>query len=1317
MIKGTMQHVSRGRQVSLRGASAKEQTRDELLDRVAQERAIRSLAKQAGASALVIQRIWRGRTVARKAAAQARADWDEQFLSRRVENQSPISADAISNEMLRPLFMILRHSSCFSLHQIRESSEDAGRLSTCFRLLLQSIQNPDVRYNYCDLSVGFPDKMSKWMHQARQLLRLACAALENESYGVREADQKGTDRNHMAQEGSNLAGLAMRVMVSLTDSSTWKCFGEPGQEVRKRKAELVVLRLLEWLASGSAGLFLAVRSYILANFPVPGIKDQLVRPRGKKDKFIITASIITVTLRPLLVLSAECDKDGQNDENPNDRKDYTSAANRAAAQFSAHILTIPFLPQRLPQPLLPALQHPTALFPCLRSFGVPIRNLLRIATATSALPCLPSFQGKVDSKLAGVPLSAWALSNIVCLASHTVKDSLQFVNGLVCQDYVQALCYLLEDLNPWIETTRKRRKAEKNAAEDADDRDDEDTKAVGVGNETSKARETIIFQLLVESLRPLHQQWHLLQVMNEAALNDSAPMMFIATAQRSLKGVTGKLFSLSDVAKLYSSLLPAFAVLNPFGGALPILNLLAFTPGLLPQLWDWLQTSPGLAHLLNLNLHGDFNNEQNLETQPIKAEKEAFIPRRRSTGSRWAAALGLRNRSSSTCFAGDNNVLTGGNNPTGRTIGRQELIPGRMSLEGVSSTQTPERSTIVPPRMSVDRVRSTPQRSPVERPLSMAARMSADQLGSTSRGTGSWGSTFISDRSETSIPLESPHVTSMQGPSLARRAVHGRTEASRSVDIGSNRGNVGVDLEPARRSADGSRGNLRRMSNWANRVGESSRPLDILEEIRGMESEDNFAPRITEMDIVKKGPEGVPENVLPVLLLFCAAYSHLLVVLDDEEFYEHQEPFTLEQQRVISAMLNTMVYYGFLSTFKRRNSLLMDVAIKCLRSLYERDCRRSFCPPNLWLAPAVATRPPTAAAARAHEVAVALEKNGGDSSQAPALGAILTTIPHVLPFEERVQIFREFVRSDKLLKRMGGEAVGPGPGTTEIAVRRDHIVEDGFSQLNALGPKLKCCINVSFVNELGLAEAGLDYGGLFKEFLTDLAKAAFDPGYGLFVQTATEEGLLFPHAAAASLGHGLRMLEFLGRIVGKALYEGILLEYSFSPLFVSKILGRYSFLDELSSLDAELHRNLVYLKHYEGDARDLALDFTVTEELFGKHSTVELRPGGADIPVTNENKLQYVHAMADYKLNQQMRPLITAFARGMADLIDPQWLRLFNAKEFNQHSCCQVATTILMWMTYVCILVILVATLSLVEQLKCSGRWLEVLKEKKDVHF
>lgn len=58
------------------------------------------------------------------------------------------------------------------------------------------------------------------------------------------------------------------------------------------------------------------------------------------------------------------------------------------------------------------------------------------------------------------------------------------------------------------------------------------------------------------------------------------------------------------------------------------------------------------------------------------------------------------------------------------------------------------------------------------------------------------------------------------------------------------------------------------------------------------------------------------------------------------------------------------------------------------------------------------------------------------------------------------------------------------------------------------------------------------------------------------------------------------MIEFFGKVVGKALYEGILLDYSFSHVFIQKLLGRYSFLDELSTLDPELYRNLMYVKVY-----------------------------------------------------------------------------------------------------------------------------------------
>ncbi|GJP39043.1 hypothetical protein CLOM_g23436 [Closterium sp. NIES-68] len=290
------------------------------------------------------------------------------------------------------------------------------------------------------------------------------------------------------------------------------------------------------------------------------------------------------------------------------------------------------------------------------------------------------------------------------------------------------------------------------------------------------------------------------------------------------------------------------------------------------------------------------------------------------------------------------------------------------------------------------------------------------------------------------------------------------------------------------------------------------------------------------------------------------------------------------------------------------------------------------------------------------------EQQGGS-----AMAAVLRTLPHVLPFEKRVHIFRELIQVDKA---RNGLRIAPGAGmvrpVVDVSVRRDLLVEDAFVRLNQLGPMLKGRVRVSFVNAFGAEEIGMDQGGLFKEFLTDLAKAAFDPGYGLFLQAATEEGYLYPHPAAAALGHGIPMVEFLGRIVGKALYEGILLEYNFAPLFVSKLVGRYAFLDELSSLDVELYRNLMYLKHYEGDASELALDFTVTEEVLGEHSIVELRPGGSHIAVTNENKLQYIHAVADYKLNRQMAAVVAAFLRGLSDLIRPEWLRLFSPKEFNQ---------------------------------------------------
>ncbi|KAF4403288.1 hypothetical protein G4B88_007934 [Cannabis sativa] len=422
---------------------------------------------------------------------------------------------------------------------------------------------------------------------------------------------------------------------------------------------------------------------------------------------------------------------------------------------------------------------------------------------------------------------------------------------------------------------------------------------------------------------------------------------------------------------------------------------------------------------------------------------------------------------------------------------------------------------------------------------------------------------------------------------------------------------------------------------------------------------------IWDVEPLKHGPEGISKDISCLLHLFCATYSHLLLILDDIEFYEKQVPFRIEQQRRIASMLNTFVYNGLCHNMGQQTRSLMDSAIKCLHLMYERDCRHQFCPTVLWLSPASKSRPPIAVAARTHEV-LSVNTRTDDAPTLPSTRSIITTVPHVYPFEERVEMFREFIEMDKASRKMAGEVDGPPSRSVGIVVRRGHIVEDGYRQLNSLGPRLKSSIHVSFVSDSGLPEAGLDYGGLSKEFLTDISKAAFAPEYGLFSQTSASDRLLIPNASAKYLGNGVQMIEFLGRVVGKALYEGILLDYSFSLVFVQKLLGRYSFLDELSTLDPELYRNLMYVKHYDNDVKDLFLDFTVIEESFGKQHVIELKPSGKDISVTNENKMQYIHAMADYKLNRQIIPFSNAFYRGLTDLISPFWLKLFNAREFNQ---------------------------------------------------
>ena len=60
---------------------------------------------------------------------------------------------------------------------------------------------------------------------------------------------------------------------------------------------------------------------------------------------------------------------------------------------------------------------------------------------------------------------------------------------------------------------------------------------------------------------------------------------------------------------------------------------------------------------------------------------------------------------------------------------------------------------------------------------------------------------------------------------------------------------------------------------------------------------------------------------------------------------------------------------------------------------------------------------------------------------------------------------------------------------------------------------------------------------------------------------------------------------------------------------------------------------------------------------FGEAKSVDLIPNGSNIPVTKENRLQYIHLVSHFKLTRQIKLQSEAFFEGLSQMIDPKWLR------------------------------------------------------------
>ncbi|XP_039248236.2 apoptosis-resistant E3 ubiquitin protein ligase 1-like [Styela clava] len=284
-------------------------------------------------------------------------------------------------------------------------------------------------------------------------------------------------------------------------------------------------------------------------------------------------------------------------------------------------------------------------------------------------------------------------------------------------------------------------------------------------------------------------------------------------------------------------------------------------------------------------------------------------------------------------------------------------------------------------------------------------------------------------------------------------------------------------------------------------------------------------------------------------------------------------------------------------------------------------------------------------------------------------------------YEEKVKYFRQELSSYHKISRFSR-------GQVYLTVKREQLLYDSYKTTKHLSVKdwLKQ-FQINFEGELGV-----DWGGLSREWVTQLCKILFIPDQSLDESSSGDskidgadmfkrlkddnQALVLPNSNATS-GSKLKFFEFAGKLVGKCLidscFEREQIKYvtaRFARSFLAQIIGLAVTFKHFESDDPELYKSKIrYI--IENDVSDFDLYFSEEEyHSNGKLSqVVPLKPNGAKLQVTNENKLEYLNRLAQYRLSTSIKDEIDAFNKGLNFLVPDHLLSMFDENELELLMC------------------------------------------------
>ncbi|KAH8259636.1 hypothetical protein KR026_008191 [Drosophila bipectinata] len=226
-----------------------------------------------------------------------------------------------------------------------------------------------------------------------------------------------------------------------------------------------------------------------------------------------------------------------------------------------------------------------------------------------------------------------------------------------------------------------------------------------------------------------------------------------------------------------------------------------------------------------------------------------------------------------------------------------------------------------------------------------------------------------------------------------------------------------------------------------------------------------------------------------------------------------------------------------------------------------------------------------------------------------------------------------------------------------LNVTRENLVQDSLRELQRYSQTdLKKPLKIKFHGE----EAE-DAGGVRKEFFMLLLKDLLDPKYGMFKEYEESRLLWF-----ADLSFETENMYFLiGVLCGLAIYNFTIINLPFPLALFKKLLGKSVDLSDLRQLSPPEANSMQSILDYEGDDFKEVFDLTfeISRDVFGESEMKCLKPNGNEMPVTLENREEFVNLYVDFVLNKSVEMHYNAFHKGFMKVCSGRVIHIFQPEE------------------------------------------------------